>query len=296
MSKCRLDDKIIDVILYFILAIIGFITLYPFINVLAVSFNDSTDTIAGGIYLFPRKFTLENYRQVLEYPNLVRAFINSTARTIIGTILSVVCTSMVAFAVSRKDFVLNRFVSIIFLIPMYVSGGLIPSFLLMRSLGLINNFLVYLLPYLISSFWIFVVKSYIDGLPASLQESAMIDGANDILIFFKIIFPLCLPVCATLALSVSVLHWNSWFDTYIYCPNRKELTTLQFELQKIINNTKSIARGGFLDYDSAKQSVYVSPTSIQMAITVVVTIPIILVYPFVQKYFITGMTLGAVKS
>jgi len=240
---------------------------------------------------------MQNYEQIFRFPNLRIAFFNSVIRTLLGTLLGLVFTSMTAFVLSRQDFFLRKTVTVMFTITMYVSGGLIPTFLLIRSLGLMNNFLVYLVPGIVWVFCIILMRTYIDSLPFSLQESAMIDGANDFYIFRRIILPLCLPSLATVALLYSVGHWNSWFDAYLYTSRAPNLTLLQFELQKIIRDTA--AASGFAGATTEQlraRAAAVTPRSIQMAITVVVTVPILLVYPFIQRYLIKGMTLGAVKG
>ncbi|MNE51039.1 L-arabinose transport system permease protein AraQ [compost metagenome] len=177
---------------------------------------------------------------------------------------------------------------------MYFTGGLIPGYLLIKNLGLMSTFAVYIIPAILSVWNVFVVRSYIDGLPYALQESAKIDGANDWTIFWKVILPLCQPVLATIALFIAVGHWNSWFDTYLYNNRSAENTTLQYELMKVLLSTQT--GSNFRDPNAQQSIASVSPESIKMAITIVVTVPILLVYPFLQKYFVKGMTLGAVKS
>lgn len=298
LYQTNVREKIFDILNYLFLSIVIVITLYPFLNVLAISLNDSTDTVRGGIYIWPREFTLNNYLEIMKYDNLVTGFVNSVLRTVIGTILGVFIQAMVAFTLSRTDFQGRRFVSTAIVLTMYFSGGLIPGYMLIRDLGLINSFWVYILPGLVSAFNIIIIRSFMDGLPFSLQESAKMDGANDFVIFYRIILPLCKPVLATIALFVAVGQWNSWFDTYLYNSMNESLTTLQYELMKILDNT---TMGGSQDANSMRpndeqQMNRVSPQSIKMAITMVTVIPIIMVYPFVQRYFIQGMTLGAVKQ
>ncbi|MEK3887177.1 carbohydrate ABC transporter permease [Bacillus sp. FSL K6-3431] len=285
-----------DIINYTFLTIIMIVTLYPFLNVLAISLNDSTDTIRGGIYIWPREFTLSNYIEIAKYDNLITGFTNSVLRTVIGTVLGVFSSAMVAFTLSRVDFQGRRFVSTFIVLTMYFSGGLIPGYMLIRELHLINTFWVYLLPGLVNAFNIIIIRSFMDGIPFSLQESAKMDGANDFTIFYRVILPLCKPVLATIALFVAVGQWNSWFDTYLYNSMNESLTTLQYELMKILENTQM----GSVDANQLRgqeqQANQVSPDSIKMAITMVTVVPIIVVYPFLQKYFIQGMTLGAVKQ
>lgn len=294
MKKKKFKISTFDVVLTIIMCLIIVVTVYPFLNVLAVSLNDAADTVKGGIYIWPRKFTFANYQQVFSGSSkLPLAFFNSVLRTVIGTLTGVIATAMVAYTLSRRDFIFNKFVTLLFVITMYVSGGLIPEYLVIRNLGLINNFAVYILPGLISAFNVIVMRSFMDGLPEALYESAKIDGANDWTTFYKIVMPLCLPVVATISLFIAVGQWNSWFDTYLYARGNNSMTTLQYELMKIIDNASSNVDINNPLLQNVSKS---NPQSIKMAITMVATIPILLVYPFVQKYFVTGMTLGAVKS
>jgi putative aldouronate transport system permease protein len=288
---------IFDTVLYVVMILFGILTLYPFVNIIALSFNDAIDSVKGDIYLFPRMFTIENYRQIFRNDQLTTALWISTIRTIIGTATGVVFSAMVAYTVSRKKFMARKFFSLMLALTMYVSGGLIPDYLLIRNIHLMGSFLVYIIPPLIGAWNIFIIRSYIDGLPESLFESAYIDGANDIVVFFKIVLPLCMPVLATVSLFIAVFHWNSWFDTYLYCNGKKGLTTLQYELQKMLSyaNTQ-ISAGDSLTRVGNPNMVKVTPESLKMAMTMVATAPILLVYPFIQKYFVTGMTLGAVKG
>ena len=295
MRKKRKKIAVFDIVLTIIMCFIIVITLYPFLNVLAVSLNDATDTVKGGIYIWPREFTLANYKQVFSGSSkLPLAFFNSILRTVIGTATGVIATAMVAYVLSRRDFIFNKAVTLLFVITMYVGGGLIPEYLLIRNLGLINNFAVYILPGLISAFNIIVIRSFMDGLPDALYESAKVDGANDLVTFYKIVLPLCLPVIATVSLFIAVSQWNSWFDTYLYARSNNGMTTLQYELMKIIDNAN--ATNVDVNNPNLQNVAKSNPQSIKMAITMVATLPILMVYPFVQKYFVTGMTLGAVKS
>ncbi|KKI92402.1 sugar ABC transporter permease [Bacillus sp. SA1-12] len=292
------NDRIFDALNYSFLTIVMVVTLYPFLNVLAISLNESTDTVRGGIYIWPREFTFSNYLEIAKYENLVTGFINSVLRTVIGTVLGVFVQAMVAYTLSRADFQGRKFVSTFIVLTMYFSGGLIPGYMLIRDLGMMNSFWVYILPGLVSAFNIIIIRSFMDGIPFSLQESAKMDGANDFTIFYRIILPLCKPVLATIALFIAVGQWNSWFDTYLYNSMNESLTTLQYELMKILDNT---SMGGNMDANQMRpnaeqQSKMVSPESIKMAITMVTVVPIMLVYPFVQRFFIQGMTLGAVKQ
>lgn len=288
-------ERTFNIINYAVLTLIVVVTLYPFLNVLAISLNDSTDTVRGGIYIWPRQFTLKNYETIFGYTTLVQGFKISVLRTVIGTLLGLLSASMLAYTLSRPDFRSRRFVSVFLALTMYFSGGMVPVYILMRDLHLIGTFAVYVLPGIVSAFNVFVIRSFIDGLPYALQESAKLDGANDFQIYYRVILPLCKPVLATIALFLAVGQWNSWFDTYLYNGNKPSLTTLQYELMKILDSTQ---QGGAMTNanDLAKLMAQVSPESIKMAITIVVTVPILVVYPFLQRYFVGGMTLGAVKA
>ncbi|GBF72894.1 sugar ABC transporter permease [Paenibacillus sp. 598K] len=291
------SDRIFDISVYVILTFVTVVTLYPFLNVLAISFNNSTDTIRGGITFYPRDFTLENYRAIFSFPTLLTGLKISILRTVVGTFLGLASAAMLAYTLSRVDFQARRFISVFLALTMYVSGGLIPIYILIRDLGMMNSFAVYVLPGLVSAFNVFIIRSFMDGLPYALQESAKLDGANDWTIFWRVILPLSKPALATIALFLAVGQWNAWLDTYLYNGSNVSLTTLQYELMKVIQSTTTGNSGGdFRSQNMSQVMSRVSPESVKMAITIVVTVPILLVYPFLQGYFVKGMTLGAVKS
>lgn len=275
-------------VVFFILILI--ITLYPFLNVLAISLNDATDTLRNVNFIIPRQFTLYNYSYVFKEGGIFMPLMVSIAKTVTGTIIGVISTAMLAYVLSRKDFVFQKLFTIMFVITMYVGGGLIPEYLLiMRTLKLGNNFMVYILPGLLWVYNMILVRSFIDGLPMALQEAAKLDGANDFQIWYIVILPLCTPVIATIALFYAVGQWNSFMDTYLYA---KDLPTLQYKLYEIMAQ----ATMQLDPHASANMTRAVTPMAIRMAVTIVATVPIIIVYPFVQKYFVGGMTVGAVKS
>lgn len=273
---------------FFVLILI--ITLYPFLNVLAISLNDATDTLRNVNFIIPRQFTLYNYNYVFKEGGIFGPLVISIARTVIGTVLGVIGTAMLAYVLSRRDFVFQKLFTVMFVITMYVGGGLIPEYLLiMRTLHLGNNFMVYILPGILWVYNMILVRSYIDGLPMALQEAAKLDGANDFQVWRIVILPLCAPVIATIALFYAVGQWNSFMDTYLYA---KDLPTLQYKLYEIMAQ----ATMQLDPHSSSNLTRAVTPMAIRMAVTVVATVPIIIVYPFVQKYFVGGMTVGAVKT
>lgn len=289
--KSTKSEKAFDYVLLVFCLFLIVITVYPFLNVLAISLNDSMDTMRNVNFIIPRKFTLSNYTYIFRENNLGGAFVMSAVKTVVGVVLGVICTSMLAYVLSRKDFYFNKFFTIIFIITMYVSGGMIPEYLLLtRTLKLGNNFWVYIIPGIIWVYNVILMRSFIEGLPIALQEAAKLDGANDFTIWYKVILPLCTPSLATVALFIAVGQWNSFMDTYLYA---RDLPTLQYVLYEIMEQAT-------IQIDphavSSQMTNAVSPMSVRMAITIVATVPILVVYPFLQKYFVGGMTLGAVKD
>ncbi|MBU5670855.1 carbohydrate ABC transporter permease [Paenibacillus brevis] len=276
------------------------VTLYPFLNTIVVSFNAGNDTIRGGIYLWPREFTWQNYKAVFASGTIYNAFGISVARTVLSTLLNLGLTTMLAYTLSRREYVFRKPITLVFILTMYFNAGLIPAYFLMKDLHLINTFWVYVIPSMISAFNMIVIRTYIGTISESLIESARIDGAGDFKIFVRIIFPLCKPVLATIALFVAVGAWNTWFDAFIYTSSRQELSTMQYELMKLLsssmnaNNNPSVAAGAGMTQEAAQSMV--TPISIRAAVTVVASVPILLVYPFMQKYFVVGLNVGSVKE
>ncbi len=298
MKKKSLEPIVFNTFNGIFMLLIAVVTLYPFLNTLAVSLNAGNDTIRGGIYLWPRVWTDQNYRAVFAGGTIFNAFLISVARTVIATVVSLFLTSMLAYTISRKEYVFRKPITIIVVLTMYFSAGLIPYYFLIRDLHLLNNFLVYIIPGLVSAFNMIVIRTYIQTLPEGLIESAKIDGAGDFRTFISIILPLCQPVLATVALFIAVGQWNSWFDTFLFASSKQSLSTLQFELMKLLsssmnsNSSASVANGADLN---AVQNM-VTPVSIRSAITIVASLPILIVYPFLQKYFVHGLQLGSVKE
>lgn len=296
INRAPISDRIFNYFVYTFVIIVTILTLYPFLNVLALSFNDSIDSVRGGITIFPREFTLKNYEVIFSFEGLITGFQISLLRTIVGTLFGLISASMLAFTLSRPDFQGRKFVSVYLALTMYVSGGLIPFYFLIRDLGLMNSFWVYVLPGIVSAFNVFIIRSFIDGIPYALQESAKLDGANDFTIYWRVVLPMTKPALATIALFLAVGQWNSWFDTYLYNGSNEALTTLQYELMKVLQSTTTGNNGDYRNANMTQVMSSVSPESVKMAITIFVTLPILLVYPFLQRYFVQGMTLGAVKG
>ena len=291
--KKSLSDRIFVICNTIFMIAFVVITLYPVLNTLAISFNDGTDALRGGIYLIPRKFTLKNYITVLQKDDLITGAIVTVARTVVGTLLALVSNAILAFVVSRKNFLFKKQLSLFWVITMYVNGGLIPTFLLFKGLHLTNSFWVYVIPGMVNAFNMLVIRTYMNGIPDSLEESAQLDGAGYTTIFTKIISPLCKPVYATVALFVAVGQWNSWFDAMLYNRMSSQYTTLQYELMKLLS---SVTNQGTSAEAMKNATGTVTPTSVRAAATILTMLPIICIYPFLQQYFVAGLTLGGVKE
>lgn len=272
--------------------------LFPYINTLAKSLNDGADTARGGIVLLPRIFTWKNYETVLSDPNIVRAFFISVAVVVLRTLLTLFITFIAAYAMMYRNLLGRNFIMFFFLIPMYFGGGLITQYILYSDLKLLNNFLVYIIPGCFGVYNMIIMRSYLHSIPNSLCEAATIDGANDFTIAFRIMLPLSKPVIATVGLWTAVATWNNWTTT-LYFVTKKELFTLQYVLMQVLKEAEKIAA---IIKEAAMQGIIlemeleVTSVAIQSAQLMITTLPIVLVYPFLQKYFIKGTTLGAVKD
>ena len=293
--KSSLESKIFTIINVVFMVSFVVVTLYPVLNTVAISFNDGIDAVRGGIYLWPRKFALKNYQTVLAMENLVTVAKVTVARTVLGTASALVVNALLAYVVSRKRFLFKSQLSLFWVITMYVNGGLIPVFLLYRNLGLTGTFWVYVVPGMVSAWNMLVLRTYMLGLPDSLEESAQLDGAGYMTIFVKIISPLCKPVYATVVLFVAVGQWNSWFDAMLYNRMKTEYTTLQYELMKLLSSVMQQS-GSAAAASERGAAAAITPLTIRAAATVVTMLPIICLYPFLQRYFVTGLTIGGVKE
>jgi len=301
-KSTQIGNVIFDAIIFITLAFLVVVTVYPFWNTIAISFNDGLDAVRGGITFWPRVFTFQNYKALFVTDYIFKAGIISLTRTVLQTAFSVFCTSMLAYALSRKEFVLKKQLTTIIVISMYVNAGLIPGYMLIKKLGLLNSYAVYVVPNLVDVFNFILVRTYINGLPDSFVESARIDGANEFKIFIRIIFPLIVPSIAMICLFVAVGAWNSWFDTYLFCSSKKNLHSLQYVLMSYLqasqSQSSSAADANAMAVQAASGSAgsMVTPISLRASITMIATVPILIVYPFVQKYFVVGMTIGGVKE
>ena len=288
-----ISDVIFEIVVVIFLTTFVIVTLYPVINTVALSFNDGIDAVRGGIYLWPRKLSMKNYKTVFAMQNIWVGAKVTVARTVLATLTSLFANALLAFVVSRKRFLFKSQLSLFWVITMYVNGGMIPIFLLYKNLGLTGTFHVYWVPGMISAFNMLVMRTYMEGIPESLEESAQLDGAGYWTIFKDIISPLCKPVYATIALFIAVWQWNSWFDAMLYNRMKTEYTTLQYELMKLLSSVMQQSGSA----ENAKNgAATITPITIRSAVTVATMLPIICLYPFLQRYFVTGLTIGGVKE
>lgn len=246
--------------------------------------------------LWPRKLTFDSYRAVLRNEEIFSAARLTVTRVLIAVPLVVLNTSMLAFGLSRRSLPGRKWINLYFVFTMYFSGGIIPSYMIIKSLGLIDNFWVFIMPNLVNVFWMLLVRTYMEGLPAELEESAKLDGAGDFTIFLRIVLPLTIPVLATVTLFAAVNHWNAWYDSYVYT-YKPELTTLSSVLVRILNQYQTgdmMSSAAQMANESKRMPV--SSETIRMTVTMVTTLPILMVYPLLQRYFLKGMLVGAIKS
>jgi putative aldouronate transport system permease protein len=288
------SEAIFDAVNVVIMIGICFLTIYPVWYTLVNSFNDGADAMLGGIYWWPRKFTLENYKAVFNSAGIIKAMGVTVAKTVIGTVVHVFFTAMVAYALSKKELIGRKFYTMLGLVTLFFSGGIIPLYLLIRNLGLLDNFLVYIIPAMFSFYDLLIFKSFFDGIPKGLEEAARIDGATDFKIFIKVVLPVSLPVIATIALFHGVYQWNDYFTGMIYV-NNPDLQPIQTFLYKVVAQTGANAMSASVPA-GVGQGAVVTSQSIKLATMVVTTFPIVCVYPFLQKYFVKGMLLGSVKG
>lgn len=285
-----------NVVVYGFLLFLFIITFFPFWHIFVLSLNDAADPTYGRFMFWPSSFSLESYKTVLQDAEILNSLGVTLSRTLIGVPITLTCVSMLAYALSKRELVGWRGINLFFVFTMYFSGGLIPTYMVIRSLNLIDNFWVFIFPGMVNIFWVILVRTYMEGLPKEMEEAAQMEGANDIQIFLRIVLPVCIPVLATVTLFSAISHWNAWYDSYIYT-YEPALKTLPAVLVKILNQFQTndmLSAAQQLANEQRKMPV--SSESIRMTVTMVATLPIIIVYPLLQKYFLKGMLIGAVKS
>ena len=284
-----------DWINYTVMVLLAFIMVYPLWYCVAGSLNEGMDYLRGGVFLWPRKWTLANYKAVFLDSAILNAFWVTIWKCLVGTVTSVLCTAMVAYAITRPKLRLKKLYIPFIMLTMFFSGGLIPYFILIVDLGLYDSFWVYVIPTMFSAYNMIIIQSFMRELPSELIESAKLDGASEYRIFFQMILPLSKPVLATIALFTVVTHWNSYFDSMMYTSSQ-ELQTIQLFLKKVITDP-SVSRGlgSAATIAIPDQAATLTPQVVKLATMVVTALPVC-IYPFLQRYFVKGVTVGAVKG
>lgn len=290
--KTTVGHKVFTAINAILLIGLAFTMVYPMYYILVLSFNDGQDALKGGIWLFPRKFTFDNYAQVFANKDLILAFVVSVVRTVVGTVVSVVLIAMMAYALARKELPGRRALNKFFFFTTIFSGGMIPTLCLLNALDLLDNPLVYILPAIYSFYNMLLVRTSFEATPQALREAALMDGVSEWKIFWKVYVPLNKPVLATVALFTAVFHWNDWFAGSYYVTSdwmKPAATILQEMLEEAMGNLNNASATGGAAITTTAQT-------LQMAFVVVITFPIIVVYPFLQKYFTKGAIVGSIKE
>lgn len=293
-TKLTAAEKTFNVLNNLIMAVFAFVCVYPFYYIFIYSISDP-DKAMSGIAFLPKGFTTANYEMLLKLQDIPNALFVSVSRTVLGTIITIVCCTFFAYLMTITYMWHRKFIYRFAIITMYFNAGIIPWYLTMKTIGLKDNFLLYIIPSALSAFNIILIKAYIEQLPMSLSESAMLDGAGIVRIFAQIIFPLSKPIIATIAIFSAVSQWNSWFDNLLLVSN-SHLQTLQLILYQYLNSTQSLSNMSVLDMANGTAAKAVTPQSIQVAITMITTLPILLIYPLLQRYFVKGIMIGAVKG
>lgn len=294
--KLSSSDKIVRTIIYVVLSVLTFITFYPFWNSFVISFNTGADTALGGVTFWPRDFTLNNYKVVFQEKHIFDAYLITIFRTILGTALSMFFTALFAYGLSRKGLIFKRFYTLFAVFTMFFNGGLIPYFIIVYEMKLYNTFLFLLLHGLISVYNMIIFRTFFNQLPEGLEEAAKIDGCSNFGIFFRVVLPVSGPVLATLSLFTAVTLWNDWFIPAVFIQNQN-LIPLQTLLVQIINaGTTATLMTNLNSYAQSTIANTVTVKALQMATMMVATLPILCVYPFLQRYFVKGVMIGSLKE
>lgn len=296
--KTSKSYKVFTVFLYLFMAIIIAICLLPFLHTLAKALNDGNDSMRGGITIFPRAFTMQNFKILLSDTSLYRAAFVSVVSVVCVIITNLSVQFMSAYALSHVDLPGRKKIMFFTIIPTFISGGMIPTYILFVNLGLLNNFMVYWLPGLYSFYNVMILRSYIENsVPTALMEAAKLDGASEWRVMAQIVFPLCKPVLATVGLWLAVGSWNNW-TTSLYYITESDLFNLQYKLMQVVKESErlqQLLQQAQLTGEVVTDQVKSTPESLQCAQVIVTVLPIVMVYPFLQKYFVKGVTIGAVK-
>lgn len=287
--KYSSSERVFDIFNISLLVLFSCVTIYPFLHVTSVAFSSNTEAVRPGLHFYPREVDLTSIKKIITAPELLNAYKNTVFRTVVGTILSVLCTGMGAYAISKEHLPFKKIIMSVIIFAMFFSGGMIPEYLLIRNLRLMNSVWSMILPNLVWGLNMIIMRNFFIAIPESLEESAKIDGANDFKIFSRVYLPLSKPVMATIAMWMAVFHWNAYLDNLLYINDNSK-----FVLQRMIRNLIIDAQVSYME--SMSSSASLSLESLKSATILVSIVPIIMVYPFVQKYFIKGVMIGAVKG
>lgn len=289
--KHRGEDLVLDIIFYALLVGLCISIVIPFMQVITISISPAKYVGGMGLHLWPKEITFDGYRKIMHNDLLWKGYFNTIVVTIIGTALNVILTCLGAYALAKKDLPGKTFFTALIVFTMYFSGGLIPNYLLVKSLGLMNSYGALILPGAISAYNMIITRNFFAGLPPSLEESARVDGAGTFTTFIRIILPLSKPIVATIALWYGVSHWNSWFSSMIYISDANK-RMLQFVLRQILIEGTLMEE----EMDAVNNMQAVNTETMKMAALLVATVPILCVYPFIQKYFVKGVMVGSLKG
>ena len=294
--KRNAEDWIMDSVIFVVMILVLVVTIYPFWNVIIQAFNAAGDTARGGLWLFPRQFTLQNFKELLSDSGWGNAIFVSVARTVVGTVLGVSVTGIVAFAMSQTDLLFRNMYYRIFMFTMYFGGGIIPFYILLKTIHMNNTIWVYVIPGCLSVYNMLIMINFYQSIPKSLYESAQLDGATYMQIFVKITVPLSKACVATIALYNAVGQWNAWMDTAYYTSS-ENLKTMSMKMMEIINlSAITVEKGDTMTAGAVASALQATPRSLQCASMVLAVTPILCVYPFLQKYFVKGVMIGSVKE
>ena len=291
----NIASRVFDGINLLLICLFTALCVYPFYYMLCYSLSDPKLALRG-ITLYPRGITLDNFREVMRLSEIPASAMVSVARTLLGTVTTLICSGFFAYLVTQRRMYFRKFLYRMVIVTMYVSGGLIPTYLVIRYLGLRNSFLVFILPNAMSAYYIVLIKTFIEPLPPSMEESARIEGAGLIACWVRIIVPLSKPILATIAVFAMVAQWNAWFDAMIYT-TRANLKPLQLILYEYLQEAQSLAERLKVAMESdTVADMALTPETVRMTVTAVITLPILMAYPFMQRFFVQGILLGAVKG
>lgn len=297
MNKIKTSEKILQFVLILVFTAFAILCVYPFYYMLVYSLSDTKEAAAAGFLLWPLGFNLDNFKAILNLSGIYGAFIMSCIRAVLGSVVTLFFSSMLAYALIQPQLPVRKFLYRIVVVSMYLNAGLIPWYIFMLNIGMKNNILIYFLPCAVTAYFLILIKTYMEQLPSSLVEAAKLDGAGYFQIYYQIILPLCKPILAAVAVFSAVNQWNSWQDNF-FLVDKAEFQTLQLTLLNYLNQAEAVAQQ-VRSNASAIQGMTantMSPMSIRMSMTIVAALPIIMVYPFMQKYFTKGIMVGAVKG